>query len=137
MNQADDDSLFGVVFSHRPKQQSLEGRQVKARCVHCGTDKPELPCHALDAETIATSRLNANEHSHADEGTPCDTVQSDAPVGRSRAIPACRRCCGRPAWRGGHRTLHPVGDPGHWNTDRAVRAIAVVGRRVVLTRRGS
>jgi hypothetical protein len=39
--KADDDSLFGVVFSHRSKQHSLEGPQAKSPvvCIAAQTSK--------------------------------------------------------------------------------------------------
>ena len=43
-------------------------RRRKARCVHCGTDKQKPPCHAVDAETIWTPRLNAIEHRQSGRG---------------------------------------------------------------------
>jgi hypothetical protein len=71
---------------------------------------------------------------HSGESQSCD-VQSGTATRRSRAVSACRRCGRRRARGAGHRAVHPVRDPGHRNTDRARRAIAVVDRRVALSHR--
>ena len=69
-------------------------------------------------------RRGTPRRSDADEDSARGTVRSDPGARRSRSIPARRRCCRRPGWGGGDRTLHPIRDLGHRHTDRAVCATA-------------
>jgi hypothetical protein len=73
---------------------------------------------------------------NAGEGEPRSNRSIRPGARRSRRpAPSCHGRCRRPACAGGHRALHPFRDPGDRNTDRVVRAIVVVARRVALSRR--